>query len=382
MSQLLKTFDILTNAALAIWTAMLVSLLPGQSFAQVVPKSPDIGVYVWGGLLNKGEAAGQLSRSVDFLLDQGFASIRFATTRSAGDAYRLNLSGCPDKRPDLTCFLRQQLGSRTFDDPRLTSLYITLEDTGTDWKMIGGKGIPTQAKLAMRAEYDAAFDYLAKRFSHHPIPITILNWEGDNEIYCGAAYQFATQAAFRKKCLLAGDPAPRLSRFVDWMDIRQQAVNAANRRHPGLVLRIGYEVNNLRMFSRDCQPAGQCGSFATVLEAVGKARKHVPLCSYSAYDSLNHETLALDLPLLLTICEKLILGEVGFRLAGNNMQAALAKHTAFIDAIRPYIGRISAIIYWNGFESSTGKDLGFGLFTNEGKPLMINAVMPSLAKLR
>ncbi len=339
-------------------------------------RATDIVAYVWGGLLDQGTGVARFYNSVAFLLDRGFTSVRFAATPNAAASYGIGQSGCRGGRVDLGCILAAELDSRVFDDPRLRSLYITLQGTVDSDRAETDASALERDGRSVTDEYAGAFDVLARRFAGRPMPITILNWEGDNKVYCGSLYDFTRSVAARAACLRQGDPRDRVAGFVAWTRMRLQAVQEARRRHPGLDLRVGPEVNGLHALET-CKPAGDCAGYPSLLSALPRLGR-LPLCSYSAYDSLERGTLAADLRLLLRTCQQVILGEVGFRSNGGDGARLAAEYEAFGAEVQPFLDRIPAIVYWNGFEPAPPAHPGHGLFTSDGSPMQIRYIPPDL----
>jgi hypothetical protein len=332
--------------------------------------------YLWGGLLQDGVGVDRFHRSAAFLLNHGFTAIRIAATPNAVASYGLDPSQCPGGAESVSCILNAELASPVFDDPRLRALYITFQETTDDSHAETDAALLTRDAPRLRAEYDAALDSLARRFQTHHIPITLLNWEGDNKIYCGSLYAFTQKPDSRAACLREGAPQARIAAFLAWMQFRQQVVQAARQRHPDLDIQVAPEINGINAMQH-CKPAGACDGYPTLLNALGQSAP-LPLCSYSAYSSLNAYSLAQDLPRLLAVCHQVILGEVGYRYTGDNGDEMRRDYDYLATAIAPFQKSIPAVIAWNAFEADAPHPAGHGLYTSSGTPLEIQFLPAAL----
>jgi hypothetical protein len=220
--------------------------------------------------------------------------------------------------------------------------------------------------------------------------IIILNWEGDNFVYCGSAYGFATSPTTRNACLAKYNISSRLNAFVMWSQLRKNAIEAARARHPQMGLAFGVEFNNLDLFTKDCKPdASACADYPTVLSVIPQIDpvrtangEPMPLCSYSAYDSLADQTLGPNLAKIMNSCGRVILGEVGYHYTIGQEELIRSEYTYFEQAIQPFLSRIPSIIYWNGFddtdEAPTAPRASYGLWLGNGTPLDIQFLPSSL----
>jgi hypothetical protein len=125
---------------------------------------PDIAPYVWGGLLQDGTGINQFYASV--MLGQRFHSIRFAATPNAMGGYGLSTDMCLNQKGSLRCMLSAQLNSPIFDDPRLHSIYITMQEFTDGGEAEANQELLAQDKDAIRAEYDTPLTILPSALAH------------------------------------------------------------------------------------------------------------------------------------------------------------------------------------------------------------------------
>ena len=337
-----------------------------------------VAAYVWGGLLQQGSGIERFHRSVGFLLDHGFHSVRFTVGPNAASGYGFDPRSCPLQRGTMKCMLEAQLGDPVFDDPRLRSIYLTMEEFEDGGADSVANTLLYKNRVAIAREYADALDFLAARFEkRHDFTLTILNWEGDNKIYCGSAFQFAHSAEARASCEGSGDVRVRMSAYMDWTRLRLEAVEQARQRHPGVTIAFAVEINNVGMFSTRCDPVAACSTFPTLLNALA-ALGPQPLCSYSAYESLNGGDLAAALERILSRCGRVILGEIGFRRQSAGQPTLAAKYDSLQRQLLPFADRIEAIVYWNAFDPPSGPQRGYGLFDADGSPRNVDILPDGL----
>jgi hypothetical protein len=327
------------------------------------------GPYLWGGFL-AGSEDEKIARSIMFLLDEGFSAVRIAITPNSYDP----TANCPEPKM-LECSVTHALKPIAFDDQRLRFLMITLHDFSTER---GGDFQPDTLKsnkTKIFEEYRAAFTAIAERFNHRDIAVVVSNWEGDNLLFCGSVYNFARVAAFAEECRDRTKDRfeERLESIFVWFAIREDALNAVKRKYSGLDIQNAIEFNNLHVFSEDCILT--CDNQLRIVERLNSLGRRV-LCSYSSYDSINRGSLDRDLGILSDTCKSIIIGEAGFRLQGDNLEAIRKRWEVVARAIIAHKEIVRAIFIWNAFE---GNKAGFGLYRANGEPLLVRALPPSLA---
>jgi hypothetical protein len=345
--------------ALLFLCALCVFGVSGESHRFSAP----VGAYLWGGFLGGRPGLAQFYDSVGFLLGKGFRSVRFTVSPASIADYGLSPDDCPGRNLS-PCYLEKFLASSVFDDPKLHLLMITLHDfTSAAGSHIVDPQFLTQHRDAILQETEDDLSELGRRFKARRVSIVISNWEGDNLVYCAHTYQFAIDAAFHAECIArtGGDFAARLKGFQQWVDLRDEAIRRFQRESPGLDVIQAPEFSNLNIFTRDCRTG--CDPNLTVFETLAKR----PLCSYSAYDSSGRGTLDADLPRILTTCDHLIIGELGFDLKGNDTRALARNYDQAAKALLRFDDRLSGVFLWHAFENSKTNP-GFALYDNDGRP--------------
>ena len=350
-------------------------LLPFAAFLAASGTAPaaeaPVGVYVWGGYYREDASLAGLAASLRFVLDRGFSTIRIAVTPHRAEEMRLGAEICPTHR-DLGCFLDRILAEPVFQDPRLKTLMLTLSDFTTEPGRQLDPAFVAAHHEAIAGEYRGALAAIDRRLGGHPLDVVLSNWEGDNLVYCGGVYRYATDPRARLACA-GGTQAgikSRLDGLMAWLALRREAVAGFHPRSPNLRLHDAVEFNSLHILEQECKTGG-CAPALSVFKRLA-AGPRPELCSYSAYDGLKRGMLEQDIETMLRFCDKAIIGEIGF--PGQ----AAAGYAAAAPVVLRHRDRIFAIIFWNAFESKNATDKGYGLWTAEGAPRAIDALPPSL----
>jgi hypothetical protein len=242
---------------------------------------------------------------------------------------------------------------------------ITLHEDGL--KQVMASGMDEPLRQTIKTEFSASLSVIQKRFEGKPIKIILSNWEGDNIVYCGAVARFIKSSEFAQRCDGADGQGieRRLVRFGEWVELRDSAIQDIKRRHPNLDVEQAPEFNIANLHPERCVQS--CDEKSTVLNFLA-AQGSRPLCSYSSYNSINTGMLSQDLPKILQICDKVILGEVGF---GNKQRGSLGVTQGYAkvaEAVAANRDRISAVVFWNAFSrgQSAAPEDSFGLYNDDG----------------
>jgi len=339
--------------------------------------SVPVGAYVWGGYYREDASAAGLAASVRFVLDQGFGTVRIAVSPRTVEELHLGHDTCAGDR-QVGCILDQVLADNVFTDPRLKTLILTISDYATfpGHELDAGYIAANRDRIA--GEYRAALAVLDRRLGSHPIDVVLSNWEGDNMVYCGAAYSYAHDPKFRPGC--AGGTEAGIAQHLDglmaWFQLRRDTVYAYRPASPGIRFHYAVEFNSLHIVQQDCKGGG-CNPALSVFHRL-KDGPRPELCSYSSYDGLNRGLLEADIRTMLTICDKVIIGEIGFPAWGPNAERARSNYAANTAALLRQKDHIFAVVFWNAFESKNASDKGYGLWTAEGLPRNLTALPPAL----
>lgn len=333
--------------------------------------APVIGAYLWGGLLGGRQAPGAFNASIGFLLERGFTAIRFAVGPKTLEGYGFDARSCGE-RPSLACMLDPFLRAAALDDPRLRLVMITLHDSFVSTSSTYAPDAVARNAEAILADHAGALAALDWRFAGRPVRVVLSNWEGDNQILCGSAFTFSRNAAFVRSCAATrGDLAKAVDGFLDWIDLRDRAVEAYRKRGGTLDVVHVPELNNVRIFSDGCLTS--C-DLSLTLAAAMRQRGGRDTCSYSAYDGINTGRLGEALDRLAATCRRTIVGELGFsldRVKGERLSGLYASAAA---AIAERQSSIDAVFVWNAFETDGTGDTGFGLFRADGSPFAWNSL--------
>lgn len=355
----------MTAVRLALLLLALVAGLPAPGSAQPRSARPLVGAYVWGGLLNGKPTVENFHDSVKFVLDHGFEAVRFAVTPGSLTSYGVPSCAAADQ---MRCALKSLLDAPVFDDERLKLVVITLHDFSFGQRPMVDADFLERHRAALVQEYRAGLAVISQRFANRKTTVVISNWEGDNIVYCGSVYRFATIEQFAVDCRgqAASNVEHRMQGFVAWLKLRSELVDEARRNSPAVSLLHAPEVNNVVLFEHRCRH--QCDPSATLLGRLGEL-PGLRLCSYSAYDSVRENLLSAALTRLSTVCPAIMLGEIGIRTPDVSSAQADKRAESVIDQVRhASVPLPSAIIVWNAFEARASRDAGFGLFEEDGRP--------------
>ena len=325
----------------------------------------EIGIYHWGGAYPRSVAEG-----VEAIADLGGTVARVTISARAAVDYHTG-SGCVD---DFSLLAGVQTADmvRSFANEKISTFILTAYDGLTfhclDQSYLNPEFYSPWNRAALEQEYSDMTLYLLRTY---PTKRFILaNWEGDNAIYCGAAYSYATDRVMRAACDAnyakwnGGIPSPAhaLRGFRLWLEERIAGVADGRRRAAAEGIRedgirIAAEMNIVRAL-RD-------RGFASVLYNVlpGLAVDYV---SYSSYESINGAnpafTLHNDLETIRQVTGlPVIIGEFGFSWRRAD---ALMLSGAVLAAAEA--SRVEYAVTWNLFDQSEAEQ--YGLFDCEGNP--------------
>jgi len=273
--------------------------------------------------------------------------------------------------------LRDDVDLRTaLNNPRIQVYMLTVFD-GVSYNdcssphALNPRFYTTSNTEAMEREYSDFVFSLHQLFAGTGKQFILANWEGDNAVYCGSAYNYAFLEDFRRYCdsnypavyLGNSGPAESLQGMIKWMRARSAGVANGKRRgadagFPELEVLLAPEIVCVRML-RD-------RGIPSVLYDVIPFVNH-DFVSYSAYESLRDQDvatrLAADLETIKTVSNgsRIIIGEAGFARSvwGNTvLPRTVELYTAAIK------WGVSYIVHWNVFDQEINND--FGLFDSTG----------------
>jgi hypothetical protein len=233
-------------------------------------------------------------------------------------------------------------------------------------------------RAAILQEYADDLAVLNDVFGGRAVRVILSNWEGDNMVYCGSIFEFTNNPQFEAKCAdkVNGNFAGALAGFAAWIALREEAIAQFRATHPGLDVRQAPEFSNLNLFGESCHTT--CRPDLTVFETL-RAGKRQPLCSYSAYDSLNRKRLDQDLDRIATACDQVILGELGIGLKGTDLDGLKDRYKVVVDALKKHGGEVPAVMLWHAFESPAPNQPLLQLYEQDGSPADVRALPPMLS---
>ncbi len=332
--------------------------------------SATVGIYHWGGRQAKGFASGirdlvDLHASIARLTISARMDIDY--NRGASCIADFSLPSALDD-PDLASALA---------DPSVKVIILTVYD-GTGFadcathSYLSPKFYSAANSARMVNEYSEFVYRLHVLFENTGKTFILANWEGDNALYCGAAYSYIHSKEFRSACQsiypLAYDgnrgPHDSVEGMILWLKTRYLGVTAGRERarlegRTGVEVLVAAEISSVRMLRDE-------GLESVVYDVMpGVPFDYV---SYSCYESLSHSdpesALADDLDSIrrITGSDRVILGELGFSRAG--LGDRLVPATRAVTDVAIHWG-VDYIIQWSLYDIDEAHD--FGVFDSEGK---------------
>jgi hypothetical protein len=272
------------------------------------------------------------------------------------------------------------------DNPNLATILLTVFDRSTCVDTTVNPKIYVDPTLypnsTVVADYQGLTQELYRLYHDRGKTFIIDNWEGDNAVYCGRAYAYATDTATRAACdanypvLYRGVPNPQtgMTGFTDWLQARQQGIAAGKSWALSQGLLGGVQVSYAVQFNiiHALQDAGLESVLADALPSVAH-----DYASYSAYESTNLGVAKFEMDLNYLrdtwgiATSSLVIGEFGYSEQGPNgqqgsdlQQQVRQKSDAILNkAIElgvPYI------FQWVVFDNA---DLGVYDFAGQGQAL-------------
>ena len=158
-----------------------------------------VGAYIWGGVIDTHAGIQGFYDTVNSALFNGFTAIRFKIGPAQATDYNLSPDPCSSTKT-LACYATAMFNSTVWDNTGLQTVIITGLDF-TAYVAEGGsnRGYFDTATLssnesAIETEYVNLFNVLKTRFGSRNIQFILANWESDNTVYCGSAYDYANSS--------------------------------------------------------------------------------------------------------------------------------------------------------------------------------------------
>lgn len=186
---------------------------------------------------------------------------------------------------------------QALNNPNLTTVVMTVSDRAA---CQNNAQIYVDPNLYPNAgvvnDYQGLTQTLYQQFHGSGKTFIISNWEGDNVVYCGLAYAYATDAATRAACdtnysaVYKGLPAPStgMAGFANWLQARRQGIDQGRNWAASVGLANGIQVFYAVEFniSHVLQNAGFQSVLNNILNRNAPAVAY-DYASYSAYETTN-----------------------------------------------------------------------------------------------
>ena len=226
---------------------------------------------------------------------------------------------------------------------------------------------------AIVKEYSDLTLYLYETYRGTHKRCILSNWESDNEVYCGAAYAYATDPTARAACNVRypsaydGNRSPddSIRGLIFWFQARQQGIEdgrsrALNHGIGGKRVYLAPEFSVVRALHN----AGFKSVLYDVLPFVT-----FDYASYSSYESINQaepeRALLADLNTIQDVIgsSAIILGEFGFARSAWGAEGVVSKTDRLINTA--VLWGISYVFQWNMYDQSARDD--FGMYDVRGQ---------------
>jgi hypothetical protein len=330
----------------------------------------NIGVYHWGVF---SDPSGPILGGVNFAASKGFKIMRLALSPRSSIDY--GASSTCDSGLSLTQLVQKNGFSQALANSSINTFILTTYD-GTSFsdcqtkKYMNPTFYTTANTNAVVQEYYDFAMYLYQTYKNTGKLFIIDNWEGDNNLYCGQAYNYATSASFKSYCdsnyssLYNGNTSVNdsISGMKLWLAARTAGIDKA---------RVAAGVQGITGVVVDS--AGEL-SIVTALHSNGyKSMLYDVLpslsldyISYSSYESINNSTPATtlnsDIQTIknVTGVNNIIVGEFGY----SPDQVGATNAPAYLQQVAQDISSSGATygIIWDLFDQPSSN---FGLFTQQ-----------------
>jgi len=335
-----------------------------------------VGAYIWGGAIDAHSGIQRFYDTVNSAAVNGFTAIRFKIGPSQSSDYNISPDSCSSNKT-LGCYAGEMFNSPVWNNPGITTIIITALDF-TAYIAEGGSNSGyfdtstlSANQAAIEAEYVGLFNALKTRFGSRSIQFVLTNWEGDNLIYCGSAFNYASSATFAASCTHPNSEtnAQAAAGLVTWFGYRDAAIATFLAANPGFNLIQAPEFNVYSMFNAGCH--GYCTAATdTVLSQIGVAGGRA-YCSYSSYDTQGGPGAAYlaSIQGILTTCTHMMVGEAGYDLLTNSQATdiALFQGLAQVNAQAGVIG----VIPWH-YSDVASPPTEYGMVSHTGALQNVN----------
>ena len=354
----------------SILALLLVNCAPGLLAS--TPGAARIGIYHWAG-----HYPHSMSEGVETIASLGGHTARVALSARYYRDYNIS----PDCYPSFSlASAAQGLDiKRAFDNPAIDVFILTAYDGVTfgdcqTMHFLDPAFYTPAHSEAVIQEYSDFTLYLYRAYQHTHKRFIISNWEGDNAVYCGQAYQYATDAAFRASCQSqypsfgVASPGDALQGLKLWLQLRAQGITEG--RYRAEVEGIGgRRVYNAPEFNivRALHDQGLPSVLYDILPFI-----KFDYVSYSAWESINtsdpSSTLVADLNTIQDVVgsSAIIVGEAGCARQSNS-GAEVARVSEVISTALAW--GVAFVIHWQLYDADAVN--AFGLYDLDGQPTLL-----------
>ncbi|MDX2152006.1 MAG: hypothetical protein SFV54_14810 [Bryobacteraceae bacterium] len=346
-----------------LWLVAVAGTLAGRP-----PGESRIGIYHWGP-----RPARPFAEAMNAISGLGGRLARIAVSPRALLDY--GLSQTCWKGFTLTVAAQSTEMRAAFDHPDIDVLILTAYD-GVSWSDCGRLSFldplfyTPERTQAMIREYSDFTLYLYRTYRNSAKRFILSNWESDHSIYCGNAFLYARDAAFRANCRaryrqLYGIEGPEqaLEGLRLWFRTRAKGVSDGRTRAQeesigGIRVFLAPEFNIVRAL----REAGLPSVLYDVLPFVP-----FDYVSYSAWESITTadpvKQLWADLDTVQQIVgsSAIIVGEAGF--ARNAPEASVARTDEVVAAALAW--GAAYVVEWQLFDPDD--HFQYGLFDGQGR---------------
>src|ERR1700733_13397410 len=215
---------------LAFIASTIFAVAPAQSLVK------NVGFYNWGG-----QFTNSVNQGVEQTAELGSRAVRVTLSPRYYTDY--NIGGPCYPNFSLSIIAQEPDVKRALDNPNIEVFMLTAYDGTSFGDCVNHRylnpGYYTPSNVsAMVVEYSDFTLYLYETYRSTHKRFMISNWESDNEIYCGAAYAYATNKSAREACnaayptLYGGNKTPNdsLEGLQRWLEARREGIEDGKRR--------------------------------------------------------------------------------------------------------------------------------------------------------
>ena len=328
------------------------------------PLERSVGFYHWGG-----QYSSSISQGVEQVANLGSRVARVTLSPRYYIDYNLGRSCYPNF--SLSAIAQEPDVKNAFDNASIDVFMLTVYDGTTFGDCVQHRYLNpnfyTPANVAaVVTEYSDFTLYLYETYRTTHKRFILSNWESDNDIYCGAAYAYATDTSTRDTCntgyssMYGGNQTPNdsLEGLKLWLQARYQGIEDGKRR----ALNEGIGGQRVYLAPEFCiVHALHDAGFKSVLYDV------LPFVifdfvSYSSYETINEpepdQALYRDLDLIQNVVgsNAIILGEIGFARSVWGSDTAVTRTDLVLKAALSW--GVAYIFQWNLYDQSIQQDFG------------------------